>query len=156
MEACRQEEQGGEDEKTPRRFEMNPEIQFEKKQFTFRGKTLDELKQLDIREFAKYLKSRQRRSILRNFQAIEKFVTKCRKNSGEGKAIKTHMRDLIIVPQIVGMAVQVYNGKDFLLVKITAEMLGHRLGEFALTRKTVKHGAPGIGATKSSASLAVK
>ena len=125
-----------------------------KKEFEFRGKKIEELKQLDIREFAKYLKSRSRRTILRNFDVIERFVKKC-KNAGS-KQIRTNMRDIIIVPQMVGLTIAVHNGKEFNPVRIETEMLGHRLGEFSPTRRPVKHGAPGIGATKSSASLSVK
>lgn len=132
-------------------------IEFEKKkEFTYRGLTIDDLKRLEIREFAKYLKARQRRSILRNFQIVEKFVRRSLESQAKGKAIRTNMRDIIIVPQLVGLAIQVHNGKDFMPVKIEAEMIGHRLGEFAFTRKPVKHGAPGIGATRSSASMSVK
>jgi small subunit ribosomal protein S19 len=126
----------------------------EKKQFTYRGKTLDELKQLDIREFAKYLRARERRSVMKNFDVIERFLKKCKKR--EGKTIRTHMRDLVIVPQMVGLTIYVHNGKEFVPVKIVGEMLGHRLGEFAITRRQVKHGAPGVGATRSSAALSVK
>jgi len=123
-----------------------------KKEFRYRGKTLEELKKIDIREFAKYLNSRERRSVLRNFDVIERFLKKCR----DSKNIRTHLRDLIIVPQMIGLNINVHNGKEFISVKISEEMLGHRLGEFAMTRKQVKHGAPGIGATKSSAALSVK
>jgi small subunit ribosomal protein S19 len=127
-----------------------------KKEFTYRGKTVEELKKLDIREFSKYLKSRSRRNVLRNFQVIEKFVKKCKENESRGKAIRTHLRDIVIVPELVGMMIYVYNGKEFIVVKIVGEMIGHRLGEFASTRRQVKHGAPGVGATKSSAALSVK
>ncbi|MCX6748296.1 MAG: 30S ribosomal protein S19 [Candidatus Pacearchaeota archaeon] len=130
--------------------------ELEKKKEYYRGKTLEELQQLDIREFAKYLTSRERRSVLRNFDVVEKFVKSSREKQSRNKPIKTHLRDLVIVPGLVGMVVQVYNGRVFLQVRITTEMLGHRLGEFALTRKKVQHGAPGIGATKSSASASVK
>lgn len=128
----------------------------EKKIFTFRGKTLEELQQMSIREFAKYVTSRERRTILRNFDLIEKYVKRWKEYQKKGKTIRTHLRDLIIVPQMIGMTIHVHNGKEFVPVKINEEMLGHRLGEFALTRKEVKHGAPGIGATRSSAYLAVK
>ncbi len=128
----------------------------EKKQFTFRGKTLDELKELDIREFARYVKSREKRTILRNFDVIERFVKKCKKCQEKGKAIRTHLRDLIIVPEMVGLTIHIHNGKEFVPIRILPEMLGHRLGEFALTRKQVKHGEPGVGATRSSAALSVK
>ncbi|MEM4640968.1 MAG: 30S ribosomal protein S19 [Candidatus Pacearchaeota archaeon] len=126
------------------------------KEFLFRGKTLEELKKMDLREFAKYLKSRQRRSVLRQSHLIEKFLKRIEKKKAKGKPIRTHLRDLIIVPQMVGLTIYVHNGKEFIPVKINEEMLGHRLGEFALTRKQVKHGAPGIGATRSTAFLSVK
>ena len=127
-----------------------------KKQFTYRGKTLDELKAFDIREFAKYLKSRERRSVMRHFDVIERFLKKCEKANKEEKQIRTHLRDIIIVPNMVGLTVYIHNGQTFVQLKITAEMFGHRLGEFAMTRKQIKHGAPGVGATRSSAALSVK
>ena len=77
-------------------------------------------------------------------------------NDNKNKAIKTHQRDMIIVPQLTGMKIQIYNGHEFIPAEIVSQMLGHRLGEFALTRTMVKHGAAGIGATKSSASRSVK
>ena len=79
-----------------------------------------------------------------------------KKKIENGKEIRTHSRDLVIVPQMVGMKIGIYNGKEFLAITIVKEMLGHRLGEFSLTRKKVEHGAAGIGATKSSASRSVK
>ncbi|MEM2785003.1 MAG: ribosomal protein S19 family protein, partial [Candidatus Pacearchaeota archaeon] len=101
------------------------------KEFLFRGKTLEELKKMDLREFAKYLKSRQRRSVLRQSHVIEKFLKRIEKKKAKGKPIRTHLRDLIIVPQMVGLTIYVHNGKEFIPVKINEEMLGHRLGEFA-------------------------
>jgi len=126
------------------------------KEFIFRGKTLEELRQLDTREFAKYLKSRQRRAVLRQFDKIEKFVIRCEKEQNKGKQIRTHLRDLVIIPRMVDLTINVYNGKSFLPIKILPEMLGHRLGEFSVTRLKVQHGAAGIGATRSSAALSVK
>jgi small subunit ribosomal protein S19 len=126
------------------------------KEFLYRGKSLEELKQLSIREFAKFLKSRERRSLLRQFNNIEKFLLRIEKKKKAGKHIRTHARDLIVVPAMVGLIIAVHNGKEFLPVQIKSEMIGHRLGEFALTRKKVEHSAPGIGATKSSAALSVK
>lgn len=127
-----------------------------KKEFTFRGKNLEELKKLDVREFAKYLKARQRRSILRNSDVIERFLKKCKENREKEKQMRTHLRDIIIVPAMIGLLINVHNGDKFVPVRITAEMLGHRLGEFSATRRQVKHGAPGVGATRSSAALSVK
>lgn len=128
----------------------------DKKQKLYRGKKIEELKKLDTREFAKLIKSRPRRTLLRNFNVIENFVKRSQEKIEKNKSVKTHNRSLVIVPALVGMTIGVYNGKEFVSVKIAEEMLGHRLGEFAPTRKSVKHGAAGVGATKSSASMSVK
>ena len=125
-------------------------MELKRKEFTYRGKTLEELKALDVREFAKHLKSRQRRTVLRQFQDIEKFVSRAKEKIAKEKKIKTHKRDVVIVPGLVGMKIQIYDGHGFIPIEITGEMLGHRLGEFAPTRKKVSHGAAGIGATKGS------
>jgi len=122
----------------------------------YRGKNIGELKKMETREFAKLVKSRARRTIFRNYDVIEAFVKKCRIRSEKNRVIKTHNRSLIIVPSMIGKIILIHNGKEFVKVTITEEMLGHRLGEFALTRKATKHGAAGIGATKSSASRSVK
>ncbi len=125
-------------------------MELQKKQFTFKGKTIEELKTLDVREFTKFLKSRQRRTVLRNFQEIEDFISRCNKKISNNKPIKTHKRDLVVVPKMVGMKIQVYNGHAFISSEITGEMLGHKFGEFAPTRARVKHGSAGVGATKGS------
>jgi len=126
------------------------------KEFTFRGKTIKELKELDTREFAKFLKSRQRRAVLRQFDAIENFIARCKRKENKGKPIRTHLRHLVIVPRMVDFTINIYNGKEYVRVNIIPEMLGHRLGEFSVTRTKVQHGSPGIGATRSSAALSVK
>lgn len=120
------------------------------KEFIYRGKPLEELKSLDIREVAKYLPSSSRRTVLRKFDVIEKFVRRCLRKQAKNKKIKTQSRDMVIVPQIVGLTIAVYNGKSFEDVQLTTDMIGHRLGEFTMTRRAVKHSAAGIGATKSS------
>ncbi|MEK6917416.1 MAG: 30S ribosomal protein S19 [Nanoarchaeota archaeon] len=127
-----------------------------KKDFTYRGKNIEELKKLEVREFAKYIKSRARRAVLRNFQSIEKFLIRAKEKIEKNKQIKTHLRDLVIVPEMIGMKINVYNGHSFIPVEISGEMLGHRMGEFALTRGKVKHGSAGIGATKGSKHKAKK
>ena len=105
----------------------------------FRGKNTEELKSIDTREFAKLVKSRARRTILRNYDVIEAFVKKCEIKDSKNRPIKTHDRTLVIVPKMIGKTIGVYNGKEFLKVVITEEMLGHRLGEFSMTRKIAKH-----------------
>ncbi len=126
------------------------------KEFTYRGKTTEELSNLDVREFSKLLSSRRKRTVLRNYDKIEKFVQRCKKKVQTNKKIKTHNRDMVIVPSLVGMKINVYNGKEYVPVDINWEMIGHLLGEFSITVKKVAHSAPGIGATKSSAALSVK
>ncbi|MFA5953793.1 MAG: 30S ribosomal protein S19 [Candidatus Pacearchaeota archaeon] len=132
------------------------EQQTSKKQFTYRGKTIEELKTLSIREFAEFLNARERRTAIRQFQEIEKFVNRLKEKDRKGKKIRTHNRDIIIVPELVGMKISVYNGNQFVPFDVTGEMLGHRLGEFALTRGKIKHSKAGVGATKGSKHKAKK
>ncbi len=131
-------------------------MEIQKKQFIYRGKSVEELKELEVREFAKYLPSRQKRTVLRNFQSIEDFVKRAKTKLEKGKKIRTHHRDIIIVPQMVGMNIQIHNGKTFIPILIEPEMLGHRLGEMAGTRSKVAHSKAGIGATKGSKHKAKK
>ena len=126
------------------------EERVKKREMIYRGKSLEELKALDVRESAKFLKSRSRRAVLRQFNEIEKFIKRCEEKIERKKKIKTHLRDLVIVPRLVGFSISVHNGHNFQEVPITIEMVGHRLGEFAMTRSRVAHGSAGIGATKSS------
>ncbi len=135
---------------------MAEEFKLTKKEFRYRGKNMDELNHMDIREFARLLKSNERRTALRQSDELQKFVLKCKKRTQQKKPIRTHSRYLIIVPHMVGLRINVYNGKLFFPVQIEKEMLGHRLGEFSVTRTKVKHGAAGVGATRSSSALSVK
>ena len=114
----------------------------------FRGKNIEELKNIDVREFSKLVKSRARRTILRNYDVIEAFIRKCDERTAKNKLIKTHDRTLIIVPKMVGKTIGVHNGKEFIKVVIVEEMLGHRLGEMAMTRRIAKHTSIGGGAKK--------
>ena len=132
------------------------DIELRKKEFTYRGKTIEELKQMEIREFGKLLKANERRTVFRQSDLIQKFVSRCNKKLVKTKLIRTHQRDLIIVPGMIGLKIHIHDGRNFVPIIISGEMLGHRLGEFAPTRQKVKHGAAGIGATKSSASASVK
>ncbi len=129
------------------------------KLFLFRGRTLEELKKMDLNEFAQLLKSRQRRKIRHGLTEQEKLLLKrinLLKKGDRKKPVKTHVRTMLVIPEMVGLLVHVHNGKEFVPVSITEHMLGHYLGEFVMTRKKVEHSAPGIGATKSSAALSVK
>ncbi|MDH3353229.1 MAG: ribosomal protein S19 family protein [Nanoarchaeota archaeon] len=123
-------------------------IQKRSKDKFYRGKNVEDLKSFDTREFAKLVKSRARRTILRNYDVIEAFVAKCERNTLKNKPIRTHDRTLIVVPKMVGKTIGVYNGKEFVKVVVVEEMLGHRLGEFSMTRKIAKHTSIGGGAKK--------
>ncbi|MCK4647715.1 ribosomal protein S19 family protein, partial [Candidatus Pacearchaeota archaeon] len=90
------------------------------------------------------------------FREIENFITRAKEKIAKKKPIRTHQRNLVIVPQMVGMKIQVHNGKDFISTEIIGEMLGHRFGEFAPTRARVKHGSAGVGSTKGTRSQAKK
>jgi len=121
-----------------------------KKEFTYRGKTLDELKAMSLKQLADLFPARQRRKITRGFSDEEKkFIEKIKiKNN-----VKTHLRDMIILPNMVGKIIKIHSGKEFLPIEIQSEMIGHRLGELVLTRKKVGHTSPGVGATKARVSV---
>jgi small subunit ribosomal protein S19 len=93
---------------------------------------------------------------LNNFQEAEEFLKKCEEYSAKRKQIKTHKRYLIVLPKMVGMKIGVHNGKGFQFFDVIPEMLGHRFGEFSLTRNKVKHSSAGVGATKGSKSKSKK
>lgn len=123
------------------------------KEFLYRGKTLAELKQMTLAEFALLIPARERRTLKRGLTDQQKTFLK---NLVHEKDPKTHCRDIVVIPEMVDKLIKIYSGKEWVPVKITGEMLGHRLGEFAQTRRVVKHSAPGIGATRSSASMSVR
>ena len=125
-----------------------------KKEFTYRGKTLEELKKMSLNEFMLLVPSRQRRSLKKGFtNAQQKLIAKIQKGKNN---IETHCRDMVILPSMIGLTIKVHKGNIFQPVLIEPEMLAHYLGEFALSRKKVSHSAPGVGATRSSASISVR
>jgi len=131
-----------------------------KKEFTYRGKTLEELQKMSNEEFSKLLNSRQKRRMKRGInKTLEKRVEKAieaAKHEKKFKPIKTHLRDAIILPKMVGLSFAIYNGKEFVVRDIMPEMIGHYMGELALTRKKLSHGKAGIGATKSSTAITAR
>lgn len=124
-----------------------------KGEYTYRGKTIAELQELSLEEFAKLLPARERRSIKRGFSEEQKKVLHGFK---EGKKVRTHRRDMVILPEMIGQAVEIHNGKEFINVELQPEMVGHRFGEFAPTRTRVNHGSAGVGATRSSKFVPLK
>lgn len=138
---------------------MTTSIQYRRK-FTYRGYTLEQLKQMSLEEFAKLLNAKERRHILRgNLTSEEKALLKKVYKAAEGKykgQIRTHAREMVILPIMVGLTIHVHNGKEFIPVEIKPQMIGKRLGEFTITNKPVKHGQPGVGATRSSLYIPIK
>ncbi len=125
-----------------------------KKEFSFMGMTLEEVRALSLNEIMPLLPSSSRRSLKRGFTEQQKtLMEKIRKNKNN---IETHCRDMVILPELVNKTIKVHNGKEFVPVTIAPEMIGHRLGEFALTRKKISHSSPGVGATRSSAAISVR
>jgi small subunit ribosomal protein S19 len=132
------------------------------KDFAYRGHSLDSLLAMSMDEFINLLPSRQRRSLQRGLTPEQRILLeKLREareavKAGKDVTLKTHVRDLIILPEMVGVKILVHNGKEFVPVDIKAEMIGHYLGEFAITNKPVRHGTPGIGASRSSMYVPLK
>lgn len=125
------------------------------REFIYKGKSLEEIKELSLEEFSKIISSRERRRIIRGFtERQKKLLEKIKKEPG--KFQKTHERDMVIIPSMINANLGIFNGKEFIRVEITPDMLGHRLGEFSLTRQRVKHSAAGIGATRGSKHISVK
>ncbi len=127
-----------------------------KREFTYRGLTLPELQKLSLEEFGKIASARARRSIRRGFNTeVTQFLDRMRATPA-GKVLRTHVRDALILPEHVGRRVAVHTGKEFKEVEVRPEMIGHYLGEFALTRRFEKHSGPGVGATRSSKFMPLK
>ncbi len=129
-------------------------------EFTYRGHTLEELQEMSREEVAELLPARQRRTINRGLSVQhEKLIADAEDADAEETAndpIRTHLRDIPVLPEFVDLTFAVYNGQEFQRVTIKPEMIGHYLGEFQLTRTSVEHGQAGIGATRSSKFVPLK
>lgn len=133
------------------------------REFRFRGLNVDQLKNLSIEALLPLLNARQRRSLdkrVGKYMNDEKRKLRERiKDVREGNSnetIRTHVRDMIILPDMVGITINIHNGKDFSPITIKPEMIGHYLGEYSITNKRVQHGAPGVGASRSSLYVPLK
>jgi small subunit ribosomal protein S19 len=132
------------------------------KEYSYRGHSLASLTGMSMDEFINLLPSRQRRSLQRGLTPEQRILleklreAKEAQKEGKDVSLKTHVRDLIILPEMVGAKIAVHNGKEFVAMDIRPEMIGHYLGEFAITNKPVRHGTPGIGASRSSMYVPLK
>jgi small subunit ribosomal protein S19 len=129
------------------------------KEFRYRGKTLDELNSMSTEALLELLPSRARRSLNRGVSEEKRKLLEDARAIKEGKKegeIKTHARDMIILPTMVGLTIAVHNGREFVPLEVKAEMIGRYLGEYVITNKKVVHGTPGIGASRSSLYVPLK
>jgi small subunit ribosomal protein S19 len=132
------------------------------KEFMYRGHSLVSLQGMSMDEFINMLPSRQRRSLQRGLTPEQRILLEKMRaaqealKKGKETTVKTHVRDMLILPEMVGAKVHVHNGKEFVALDIKAEMIGHYIGEFAITNKPVRHGTPGIGASRSSMYVPLK
>ena len=129
------------------------------RQFTYRGLSQKELEELSLEKLLKLFPARARRSLTRGINDSKRKLIEEIKASKAGKLktpINTHLRDLIILPFMIGTTINVYSGKEFVPVTITTEMVGHYVGEYVITNKRVNHGAPGVGASRSSLYVPLK
>ncbi|MDD4448769.1 MAG: 30S ribosomal protein S19 [Methanothrix sp.] len=124
-----------------------------KEEFLYRGRKVADLAKMSVEELAGLLPARQRRTIKRGLVKENKKLMTSLKNKD---SVRTHIRNMIIMPEMVGKNLEIYNGKSFEKVEVMPEMIGHFFGEFALTRGRVQHGAAGVGATRSSKYVPLK
>jgi len=128
----------------------------------YRGYPLSELVKLNMDELIELLPTRRRRTLKRGLPPRQKKLLMklraARKSGRKGKEVivRTHCRDMVVLPEMVDLTIAVHNGNKFNRVKIIPQMIGHVLGEFSSPMARVKHGNPGIGATKSSAYVPLK
>ena len=129
------------------------------RQFTYHGLSQKELEELSLDKLLKLFPARARRSLTRGINDNKRKLIDEIKASKAGKLktpINTHLRDLIILPFMIGTTINVFSGKEFVPVTITTEMVGHYAGEYVITNKRVSHGAPGVGASRSSLYVPLK
>ncbi len=139
-----------------RRKAKRKKIEIKKKEFELHGMSIDEVQELSIEELMPILPSRMRRTLKRGLTKTQDKLLRDIEKAELKDQIKTHCRNMIVLPSFVGHTIQVYNGKEYQRVDIQPNMIGHYLGEFALTRQKVRHTGPGVGATKSSKFMPLK
>ena len=129
------------------------------KEFRYRGHTLDQLSAMSTESLLELLPSRARRSLNRGVSEEKRKLLDDARAAKEGKLqgqIKTHARDMVVLPTMVGLTIGVHNGREFVSLEVKPEMIGRYLGEFVITNKKVVHGTPGIGASRSSLYVPLK
>ena len=126
------------------------------KEFTYHGLSKEELANIPNEKLLKLFTARVRRSITRGINDDKRKLMEEMKDKNQKNPIKTHLRDVIILPYMVGVTVHIFSGKEFVPITISLQMVGHYLGEYVITNKRVNHGAPGVGASRSSLYVPLK
>ncbi len=129
------------------------------KEFKYRGLTLEQLNAMSTEALLELLPSRARRSLNRGVSEEKRKLLEDARAIREGRStspIKTHARDMVVLPSMVGLTIGVHNGREFVQLEVKPEMIGRYLGEFVITNKKVVHGTPGIGASRSSLYVPLK
>ncbi|ODV90966.1 hypothetical protein CANCADRAFT_114212 [Tortispora caseinolytica NRRL Y-17796] len=149
------------DHETVEQMEARKRRSFRK--FSYRGVDLEDLVQMERGDFAKLAHARVRRRLSRGLPAkYDNLLKKLLKSKEEclpnekPAVVKTHLRNMIVLPEMIGSVVGIYNGKVFNQVEIRPEMVGHYLAEFSISYTPTRHGRPGIGATHSSRFIPLK
>ena len=130
------------------------------REYRYRGHTLEELNGMPTEALLQILPSRARRSLNRGVSDEKRKLIEDARAMKEGKlagqTIKTHARDMVVLPTMVGLTIHVHNGREFIPLEVKPEMVGRYLGEYVITNKKVVHGTPGIGASRSSLYVPLK
>lgn len=129
------------------------------REYKYRGHTLEQLQGMSFESFLELLPSRQRRTLNRGISDEKKKLIEETRMAKEGKIknpIRTHARDMVVLPSMVGLTIHVHSGKEFVALEVKPEMVGHYIGEYVITNKKVVHGTPGIGASRSSLYVPLK
>ena len=133
------------------------------REFKFKGYSPEQLQSLSVESLLPLLNSRQSRSLDKRVgmymndqkRKLREEIKLLREGKLKGQ-LKTHVRDMIILPDMIGLSMRVHNGKEFSPIHIRAEMVGHYVGEYAITNKRVQHGSPGVGSSRSSLYVPLK
>ena len=129
------------------------------REFSYKGYDLEQLKKMSDDQLKEILPYAARRKMNRGIKLDKKILRAIEANKAGNppkNMVKSHVRDLLILPNMVGIKFGIYNGKTFEQVEVKPDMIGYYIGDFVLPRKIVSHGKAGIGATKSSKNVAKK
>jgi len=129
------------------------------KEYKYRGFALEELKKMDEKQLRAVMPSHVRRKMDRGIKHDKKImnaVDALKEGAIQRVPVKTHRRDILITPNMVGLKMAIYNGKTFGNLEIQPEMIGFHVGEFVETKKRPVHSKAGVGATKSSKNVGKK